>query len=97
MPDQAFRNGALLIRGPFVRIPEVDGVSEVDICEGDVDKWAAKGWVDLRPANFARWQSRFEKMERSRQSLRGKGSAAVTRESYLFDEIRIGALVGWIF
>ena len=56
MPDQAFRNGALLIRGPFVRIPEVDGVSEVDICEGDVDKWAAKGWVDWRPANFARRQ-----------------------------------------
>jgi hypothetical protein len=36
-------------------------------------------------------------MERSRQALRGKGSAAVTREAYLFDEIRIGALVGWIF
>ncbi len=90
-------DGAQLIRGPFVRIPEVTGANEVDIGEGDVDKWAAKGWVDLRPANFARWQSRFEKMERSRQSLRGKGSAAVTRESYLFDEIRIGALVGWIF
>ncbi|MEK7278677.1 MAG: hypothetical protein AAB427_15105, partial [Chloroflexota bacterium] len=90
-------DGAQLIRGPFVRIPEVAGASEMDVCEGDVDRWAAKGWVDLRPANFAHWQSRFEKMERSRQSLRGKGSAAVTRESYLFDEIRIGALVGWIF
>ena len=53
--------------------------------------------MDLRPANFARWQKRFEMMERSRQALRGKGSAAVTREAYLFDEIRIGALVGWIF
>ena len=25
----------------------------------DRDRWAAKGWVDLRPANFARWQERL--------------------------------------
>jgi hypothetical protein len=86
-----------LIRGPFIRIPEVAGATEAEISPGDLDRWAAKGWVDLRPANFARWQKRFEMMERSRQALRGKGSAAVTREAYLFDEIRIGALVGWIF
>ncbi|MBI5291605.1 MAG: hypothetical protein HY872_07000 [Chloroflexi bacterium] len=89
--------GERLIRGPFIRIPEVAGATDVEMKPGDVDRWAAKGWVDLRPANFARWQKRFEQMERSRQSLRGKGSAAITREAYLFDEIRIGAIVGWIF
>lgn len=89
--------GERLIRGPFIRIPEVAGATDVAVKPGDVDRWAAKGWVDLRPANFARWQKRFEQMERSRQSLRGKGSAAITREAYLFDEIRIGAIVGWIF
>ncbi len=92
MPD-----GAHFIRGPFIRIPEVAGAAEVEIGPGDLEKWAAKGWVDLRPINFARWHSRFERMERSRQALRGKGSAAITREAYLFDEIRTGALVGWIF
>ncbi|MBI3242304.1 MAG: hypothetical protein HYZ49_08435 [Chloroflexi bacterium] len=90
-------DGTQLMRGPFIRIPEVAGATTAEIGPGDLDKWAAKGWVDLRPANFARWQKRFEMMERSRQALRGKGSAAVTREAYLFDEIRIGALVGWIF
>ncbi|MBI3177822.1 MAG: hypothetical protein HYZ35_07515 [Chloroflexi bacterium] len=89
--------GERLIRGPFIRIPEVAGATDVAVKPGDVDRWAAKGWVDLRPANFARWQKRFEQMERSRQSLRGKGSAAITREAYLFDEIRIGAIAGWIF
>jgi hypothetical protein len=89
--------GGRLIRGPFIRIPEVAGATDVAVKPGDVDRWAAKGWVDLRPANFIRWQKRFEQMERSRQSLRGKGSAAITREAYLFDEIRIGAIVGWIF
>lgn len=89
--------GGRIIRGPFIRIPEVAGATAVEVKPGDVDRWAAKGWVDLRPANFARWQKRFEQMERSRQSLRGKGSAAITREAYLFDEIRIGAIVGWIF
>jgi len=90
-------DGSQIIRGPFLRIPEVAGATEVEVGAGDLDKWAAKGWVDLRPSNFARWHQRFEMMERSRQKLRGKGSAAVTREAYLFDEIRIGAVVGWIF
>jgi hypothetical protein len=26
-----------------------------------------------------------------------RGSAAVTRDAYLFDEIQIGAIVAWIF
>jgi hypothetical protein len=89
--------GDQIIRGPFIRIPEVAGATEVAVTPGDLDKWANKGWVDLRPTNFAQWQQRFERMERSRQALRGKGSAAINREAYLFDEIRIGALVGWIF
>lgn len=90
-------DGKQMMRGPFIRIPEVAGTNEVPMSAGDVDKWAAKGWVDLRPTNMAKWQARFETMERSRQANRGKGSAALTREAYLFDEIRIGALVGWIF
>jgi len=36
-------------------------------------------------------------MKRTRESLRGRGSAAVTREAYLYDEIHIGEVVGWVF
>jgi hypothetical protein len=36
-------------------------------------------------------------MARARQALRGSGSAAVTRQVYLFDRIRCGAIAGWVF
>ncbi len=89
-------DGRTLIRGPFIRIPEtVDTV--VRIANGDVDRWAKKGWVDLRAENFTTWKERFRRMERARMRLRGRGSAAIIRESYLHDEIRPGTIVGWIF
>lgn len=89
--------GDRLIRGPFIRIPEVKGGNSVVVTGEAVDRWAAKGWVDLRPANFARWQERFRQMLRGSQRLHGRGTAAVTRDAYLNDEISIGAVVGWIF
>ena len=86
-----------LMRGPFIRIPEVTGERKVPIAVGDLDRWAKKGWVDLRPANMECWQERLQLMEQSRKRLRGKGSGAITREAYLFDDIRSGTIVGWIF
>jgi hypothetical protein len=89
-------DGRQIIRGPRISIPErVE--PDVKITDEDVDAWAQKGWVDLRPDNMALWQERFEKMERSRQDIRGRGSAAVTIEGYIYDNIRIGEVVGWIF
>ncbi len=90
-------DGAELIRGPYIRIPEVPGVNEVQLGPADVDRYAAKGWVDLRPANFDKWQNRFAIMLGERQRTRGRGSAALTRQAYLFDDIRIGEIAGWIF
>lgn len=92
MPD-----GKTLIRGPFIRIPEVAGRTNVDIDSGDIDRWAAKGWLDLRNDNISLWQKRFEMMQRGRQSMRGKGSAAVNRAAYLHEDIQIGEVVSWIF
>jgi len=89
-------DGKQIIRGPLIRIPEriEPGVL---VTEEDVDAWTQKGWVDLRPSNIALWQERFEKMEKSRKDIRGRGSAAVTIEGYIYDNIRIGEVVGWIF
>jgi hypothetical protein len=89
-------DGRQIIRGPRIRIPERIE-PDVKVTEEDVDAWAQKGWVDLRPQNMAVWQERFEKMERSHQDIRGRGSAAVTIEGYIYDTIRIGEVVGWIF
>ena len=80
-------DGKMLIRGPFIRIPEVAGQYDVPIGDGDIDRWANKGWVDLREQNMARWQKRFEVMQRGQLGMRAKGSADVVREAYLHEEI----------
>jgi len=90
-------DGQMIIRGPQISIPEVKDSDEIAIQAGSVDAWAAKGWVDLRAQNMQHWQERFKRMEASRQRMRGRGSAAVNREAYVFDDIRAGEIVGWIF
>ena len=90
-------DGRSLIRGPYIRIPGTPGVNQVRPAPEAVDAWARKGWVDLRPQNFARWRERFGEMRRLSQDVREHGSAAVTREAYPYDEIRVGAAVAWIF
>ena len=90
-------DGEHFIRGPFIRIPEVPGMTQVDIEAESIDAWATKGWVDLRPSNVQQWLERIHKLEESRKRLKGSGSAAFTREGYLYEEIRSGAIVGWIF
>jgi hypothetical protein len=90
-------DGGSLLRGPFIRIPEVPLVESVEVTAESVERWADKGWVDLRPKNFARWQERFRAIRRAGARLREGGSAAVTRRVYLSERIEAGAVVGWIF
>jgi hypothetical protein len=90
-------DGRKLMRGPFIRIPEVTGVTEVSLSPENIDQWAAKGWVDLRSKNIKLWKDRFRILADSQVRLRGSGSAAIIREAYLSEEIRSGAIVGWIF
>ncbi|MDX1687177.1 MAG: hypothetical protein R3248_04265 [Candidatus Promineifilaceae bacterium] len=89
-------DGASLIRGPRLNIPE-SIYHEVEVTEEKVDRWARKGWVDLRPANFAEWQDRFRRMRRTRHMLHSRGTSSVTMKTYLPETIEIGAVVAWIF
>jgi hypothetical protein len=86
-----------LVRGPVIKIPEVPGQHEIQIGPGDLDRWADKGWVDLRPRSFQRWKERFQRIEHARQRIHMRGSAAVTRDAYLSDDLQIGSIVAWIF
>ncbi|MGH2523261.1 MAG: hypothetical protein ACRDH2_12220, partial [Anaerolineales bacterium] len=90
-------DGCSLIRGPSIRIPEAPGMNRVPLTPEGVEKWAAKGWVDLRPQNLELWRKRFRRMQREAHRVRGRGSAAVTREAYLSDDIATGMVAGWIF
>lgn len=89
-------DGRTLIRGPRLNIPE-SIYHEVAIQEGDVDAWAQKGWVDLRPDNLRIWQRRFQRMQRTQHTLHTRGTSSVTMKVYLHDTIEIGAVVAWLF
>ena len=88
--------GDCLLRGPRINIPE-SIYHEVEADPARVDAWAAKGWVDLRPANFRLWHSRFERMLRTKHMLHTRGTSSVTMKTYLPETIEIGAVVAWIF
>ena len=89
-------DGRTLVRGPRLNIPE-SIYHEVDVSGDEVDRWALKGWVDLRPANMAEWQDRFQRMRRTRHMLHSRGTSSVTMKTYLPEKIEIGAVVAWIF
>ncbi len=89
-------DGKNIWRGPTLNIPE-SIYREIPTDVEQVDRWARKGWVDLRPVNFASWQNRFRRMDRSRHMLHTRGTSSVTMNTYLHDTIEIGAVVAWIF
>ena len=90
-------DGRHILRGPFIRIPERADTNCVPFTPECVDQYARKGWVDLRAENFEGWKERIERMRRAQQQLRGRGSAAITMEAYLDEEIHIGDVVAWVF
>ncbi len=89
-------DGASIRRGPFLRIPEVPGGGPVPVTDADRDRWAAKGWIDLRPANFAVWQRRLQAMQDARPGKAQPGSAGVTPETTVAEGIEAGAVVAWV-
>ncbi len=89
-------DGRNLIRGPFIRIPEVAGARTVNIGPADRDRWARKGWIDTRPENFAIWQRRFSAMREARGRKAHRGSSAASQEAYLLETIQIGTVAAWV-
>lgn len=92
-------DGETILRGPRINVPEVAGHHKrVDLGDpAKVDRWAAKGWVDLRASNMEKWQARFQRVLQSRVSLREQGSAASTISAFMGDSFEIGEIVAWIF
>ena len=89
-------DGRSLIRGPRLNIPE-SIYHELDLNDENVDAWAQKGWVDLRPSNCKTWQERFERMRRTQHMLHTRGTSSVTMKTYLPETIEIGSVVAWLF
>ena len=96
-------DGKSLLRGPMIKVPEVKGKRKVaPLGDGEkraarLDRWARRGWIDLRAPNMKLWQDRFRKMDEARQELARLGSAGVSRATYLPVGLKIGDVVAWIF
>jgi hypothetical protein len=88
--------GDALVRGPRIRIPETAGERVIPMSPDAMERWAAKGWVDLRPANFAVWQQRFQTMREARSGKAQRGSAGVVPAAIASDDITIGSVVSWV-
>ncbi len=91
-------DGRTLLRGPRINVPELTGHARAPrISDQEVDKWAKKGWIDLRPENIGRWRARISKMVKARADLRSSGSAAATIGTFMSDRFELGELVAWVF
>jgi hypothetical protein len=70
----------------------------------NIDKWASREWIDLRPKNMAKWQERFKKIVQEDEKCAGDTSSKVDRGCYFWarDEknriiIDPGEVVAWVF
>ena len=94
MPD-----GRRLLRGPRMVIPTA--VERREATDEAIDRWSEEGWVDLRPANFARWRGRMSAILAERRGLDPDNhSSQYDRDRTWWDsepEINIGKVLGWLF
>ncbi len=85
-------DGERLLRGPEVKVRPEDGV-------GEVGRWAARGWVDLRPASWVLWRERC----RGFRELHLEGPGAEAGSGADLDVrsagggLRAGALAAFVF
>jgi hypothetical protein len=85
------RDGERMLRGPEVKVRPGDG-------SGDLDRMAARGWVDLRPANWSRWRERVRRYmeEIDRAPSPDAGSIADIDLATRSERIRPGSLAAWV-
>jgi hypothetical protein len=91
-------DGKTILRGPELKIPGYDPSLKPRVLDADeINAYATKGWVDLRPQHLARWADRLDLVLASRRGGSAGASDAMARETYGRDDFRIGEVVAWIF
>jgi hypothetical protein len=92
-------DGRSCLRGPFFKIPTYNKkLHFVPLDEDAIDRFAGKGWVDLRPGHMAFWIDCVRNMRASVYRKESRWSSErLDFHSYLSEDIRIGEIVAWIF
>src|SRR5947209_12663415 len=90
------RDGKLfLTRGPRISIPPAGTLGTiVQLSRDDIERYALTGWVDLRVANFERWQQRLNEI--TSPDMMTHGSAALDVRTYAGERFVPGDIVGWL-
>ena len=87
-----------ILRGPEVIVPA--RCEEERVTPERLETWAEAGWVDLRPANCARWIERFGRIHEEVCRIPPEDtSSRYLRHARFWDEakrIQPGKIVGWI-
>ena len=93
MPD-----GGTFLRGPEIKIPGYDpSVAPRRTARRRSTRTRAKGWVDLRAENLARWATRLDHVIASRRGGSAGASDAMGHDTYGRDDFRTGEVVAWVF
>lgn len=87
-----------LLRGPQVIVPA--DCDRVEVTPERLESWVHDGWVDLRPANCARWKTRFERLHEEVGAIPAHDSSSrhVRTRRFWHNEgdIQPGKVVGWL-
>ena len=91
-------DGKRYLRGPEIKIPGYDPAAATRTAsDEEIDGWATKGWVDLRPVSLRRWADRLDTIVGTKRGGSAGASDAMSHENYGRDDFRIGEIVAWVF
>ncbi len=99
-------DGKRLLRGQTIHIPSSNQrCLAPQPTAKDLDQWASEGWVDLRPANWQRWQQRMRKLLAELSHADSADTSSYQSHGHRYWEtdakgchpIQASKLVSWIF
>ncbi len=94
-------DGGSLLRSGTIKIPAFRGENILDITKENIEKWSNEGWIDLRPSNMAKWQTRIKELIAEAEKIPASETSSMhvrTKEYWNnFDEINIGKICSWLF
>ncbi len=94
-------DGKQLLRGPQVKVPHDPRRNSFPVTPEDLNGWCDNGWVDLRPSNMEKWQSRFKELIAQSDDIDANDTSSRFIRDTVFWQTDMpldeGEVVGWIF